>query len=137
VIPLHISFGTLKNPHIEYIIFDVVDMPYPYNTIFGRGLLNTFEAAQHSGYLCLKIPATSGVITIFGSNKEERNIERGFALEHKNMQFLREDLDLAEQSSPRQEPSPEFNKAIEAKGDFTRLALDLEYQAELCALESR
>jgi hypothetical protein len=53
------------------------------------------------------------------------------------MQFLREDLDLAEQSSPRQEPSPEFNKAIEAKGYFTRLALDLEYQAELCALESR
>jgi hypothetical protein len=77
VIPLHISFGTLKNPHIEYIIFDVVDMPYPYNTIFGRGLLNTFEAAQHSGYLCLKIPATIGVITIFGSKRKKETLSVG------------------------------------------------------------
>jgi hypothetical protein len=56
-----------KNPRTEYITFDVVDMPYPYNAIFGRGLLNTFEAALHSTYLCLKILATFGVIFIFGS----------------------------------------------------------------------
>jgi hypothetical protein len=35
VITLPISFSTLKNPHIEHIIFDVVDMPYPYIAIFG------------------------------------------------------------------------------------------------------
>jgi hypothetical protein len=58
VITLPISFGTPKNPHIEYITFDVVDMLYPYNAIFGRGLLNTFEAALHLAYLCLKVPAT-------------------------------------------------------------------------------
>jgi hypothetical protein len=32
-------------------------MSYPYNAIFGRGLLNTFEAALHPLYLCLKILA--------------------------------------------------------------------------------
>jgi hypothetical protein len=55
VITLPVSFGTPKNPRTKYITFDVVDMSYPYNAIFGRGLLNTFEAALHSGYLCLKI----------------------------------------------------------------------------------
>jgi hypothetical protein len=54
-------------------------MHYPYNVIFERGLLNTFEAALHSGYLGLKILATFGVISIFGSQKDARNIEQGFA----------------------------------------------------------
>jgi hypothetical protein len=57
---------TPKNPHTEYISFDVVDMPYPYNTIFVQGLLNTFEAALDSGYLCLKIPTIFGVLSVFG-----------------------------------------------------------------------
>jgi hypothetical protein len=66
-ITLPVSFGTLKNPHTEYITFDVVDMTYSYNDIFRRGLLNTFGATLHSAYLCLKIPATFGVITVFDS----------------------------------------------------------------------
>jgi hypothetical protein len=67
VITLPVSFSTPKNPRTEYITFDVVDMLNSYNTIFGRCLLNTFKAFLHSGYLCLKIPATIGVISIFGS----------------------------------------------------------------------
>jgi hypothetical protein len=46
-ISLHVSFGTLSNAHTEYVTFDVVDMSYPYNAIFGRGFLNTFEAGLH------------------------------------------------------------------------------------------
>jgi hypothetical protein len=38
IITLLVSFGTPKNPRTKYIIFDVVDMLYPYNAIFGRGL---------------------------------------------------------------------------------------------------
>jgi hypothetical protein len=72
-------------------------MIYHYNAIFGWGLLNIFEAALHSAYFCLKVPATFGVITVFGSQKEARNIECGFALGHKNMHFLREDADKPEQ----------------------------------------
>jgi hypothetical protein len=58
VITLPISFGTPKNPRIEYIAFDVVNMLYPYNAIFERGLSNIFKAALHSAYLCLKVLAT-------------------------------------------------------------------------------
>jgi hypothetical protein len=71
VITLPISFGTPKNPCTEYIIFDVIDMLYPYNAIFGRDLLNTFKATLHSRYLCLKVPATFDIITIFSSKKKQ------------------------------------------------------------------
>jgi hypothetical protein len=121
---LPVSFGTPQNPCIEYITFDVVDMLYPYNAIFGRGLLNTFEVVLHSAYLCLKVPATFGIITVFGNQKEARNIKRGFAPGHKNVHFLREDTNHLERPSPKQEISAEFKKVIEAEGDFTRLALD-------------
>jgi hypothetical protein len=60
VIKLPVSFGTPKT-------FDIIDMLYPYNAIFGRGLLNTFEAAMYSAYLSLKVPATFDAITVFGS----------------------------------------------------------------------
>jgi hypothetical protein len=81
-------FGTLSNACTEYITFDVVDMPYPYNAIFGRGLLNTFEAILHSLYLCLKIPATLGVISIHGNQKDARNIEQGFTPGYRNVYCL-------------------------------------------------
>jgi hypothetical protein len=80
---LPVSFGTPKNPRTEFITFDIIDMIYLYNIIFERGLLNTFEAALHSAYLCLKIPATFGVISMFGSQQEARNIEKGFTPGHK------------------------------------------------------
>jgi hypothetical protein len=51
VITFLVSFSTPKKPRTEYITFDVVDMLYPYNAIFKRGLLNTFEATMHSAYL--------------------------------------------------------------------------------------
>jgi hypothetical protein len=77
-----------KNPHMEYITFDVVDILYPYNAIFWRGFLNTFEVVLHLGYLCLKIPATFGVILVFGSQQDVRNIEKGFTPGHINKHFL-------------------------------------------------
>jgi hypothetical protein len=101
MITLPASFGTPKNPRTEYITFDVLDMLYPYNAIFGRGLLNTFEVVLHSAYLCLKVPATFSVITVFGSQKESRNIEHGFVPGHKNVHFLREDANQSELPPPK------------------------------------
>jgi hypothetical protein len=66
-------------------------MSYPYNAIFGRGLLNTFKAALHSLYLCLKLPAATGVITIHGSQKDARNIQQGFTLGQRNMNCLQDE----------------------------------------------
>jgi hypothetical protein len=90
-IPLLVSFGTLQNTRMEYITFDVVDMHYLYNAIFDRGLLNTFEAALHSAYFCLKIPALLGVISIHGNQKDVRNIEQGFAPGHRIINCMQEE----------------------------------------------
>jgi hypothetical protein len=73
-ISLPVSFDSLRNAQTEYVTFDVIDMHYPYNAIFGRGLLNTFEAALHLAYLCLKVPASLGVISVHGSQEDARNI---------------------------------------------------------------
>jgi hypothetical protein len=88
VITFPVSFSTPKNPRTEYTTFDNVDMLYPYNAIFGRDHLKTFETSLHSGYLYLKIPATFSAISIFGSQQKARNIEKGYAPGHKNVHFL-------------------------------------------------
>jgi hypothetical protein len=82
-ISILVSFDNPTNARTEYITFDVVGMSYLYNAIFGRGLLNTFEATLHSLYLCLKVPAALGVISIHDNQKEARNIEQGFTPSHK------------------------------------------------------
>jgi hypothetical protein len=87
-ISLPVSFGSFHNARTEYIMFDVVDMNYPYNAIFGRGLLNTFEVALHSVYICIKVPAALGVILVHGSQKDARNIEQGFTLGHRKVNCL-------------------------------------------------
>jgi hypothetical protein len=69
----------------------VVDMHYPYNTIFSRGLLNAFKATLYSAYLCLKVLAPWGVISIHGSQKDARNIEQGFTPGDKNVNCLHEE----------------------------------------------
>jgi hypothetical protein len=53
---LQVSFGTVQNARTEYLSFDVVEMYYTYNGIFGRGFLNKFEAIIHQAYMCVKIP---------------------------------------------------------------------------------
>jgi hypothetical protein len=90
-ISLLVSFSSLANARTEYITFNVVDMSYLYNVIFGRGLLNTFEAALHSLYLCLKVPAALRVISIHDNKKEARNIEQGFILGHRNVNCLQDE----------------------------------------------
>ena len=84
-VSLLVSFGDSGNAKIEYTTFDVVDLHYPYNAIFGRGFLNKFNAAIHMGYLCMKIPALHGVITVHGSQKEARNIKRAIYKSFRNI----------------------------------------------------
>jgi hypothetical protein len=61
---LPVSFRIVQNVRTEYLSFDVVEMYYSYNGILGRGFLKKFEVVIHQAYLCMKIPATLGVITI-------------------------------------------------------------------------
>nr|ABB47092.1 retrotransposon protein, putative, Ty3-gypsy subclass [Oryza sativa Japonica Group] len=63
---LLIAFGSGDNRREEQILFDVVDIPYNYNAIFGRATLNKFEAISHHNYLKLKMPGPTGVIVVKG-----------------------------------------------------------------------
>jgi hypothetical protein len=50
-ISLPVSFGDQENARTEYVTFNIVDLYYPYNAIFGRGFANKFNMALHMGYL--------------------------------------------------------------------------------------
>ncbi|XP_066160631.1 uncharacterized protein [Oryza sativa Japonica Group] len=63
---LLIAFGSGENRREEQILFDVVDIPYNYNAIFGRATLNKFEAICHHNYLKLKMPGPTWVIVVKG-----------------------------------------------------------------------
>jgi len=90
-IALPVSFEDTSNPRTEHVTFDVVEMNYPYLAIFGRGLINKFEAVVHQLYLCMKIPAAKGVITVRGNQQLARDIERGIAPGQRNLHVLEAD----------------------------------------------
>jgi hypothetical protein len=73
-VSLCVSFGDLDNARIETLIFDVVDIYHPYLAIFSRGFMNKFEVVIRQQFLCMKILAPIGVITIFDDKQEARNI---------------------------------------------------------------
>ena len=63
-ISLPVTFGDQKNFHTETIIFDIADMPLPYNGILGRPDLAKFMAISYFAYNMMKMPAPWGVLTV-------------------------------------------------------------------------
>ena len=63
-------FGGELNYRTENIVFDMVDLPLPYNGILGRPALAKFMAASHYAYNTLKMPGPLGVITIPSDEKD-------------------------------------------------------------------
>jgi hypothetical protein len=74
-ITMPMAFGFVHNTRTEHVVFDIVDMEYPYNAIIGRGTLNAFKAILHPAYLCMKIPSEQGHIAIHGSQEAARKAE--------------------------------------------------------------
>ena len=76
---LPFTFGTRDNYCTELIDFDVVHIRLIYNAILGYPALAKFMAVTHHGYNVLKMPGSSGVITV---PCEERDVvcslERAF-----------------------------------------------------------
>jgi hypothetical protein len=46
------------------VTFDVAEIPLPYNSLLGRSTLAQFMVVAHYAYNMIKIPASSGVLTI-------------------------------------------------------------------------
>jgi hypothetical protein len=84
-ISLAIYFRGQENARTEYVTFNVVDLYYPYNAIIGRGFANKFNIAVHMGYLCMKMLALHGIIIVYSSQKEARNIERSIYKSQRNI----------------------------------------------------
>jgi hypothetical protein len=101
-------------------------MHYLYNIIFRRGLLNIFEAALHSRYLCFKVPTTFRIISVFDSQKDAENIDQCFAPDHKNVHFIREEPEQYQQQAYLIDPrtSAESKQAIEAHGETKKILVD-------------
>jgi hypothetical protein len=74
-ITMPITFGYVQNTRIEHVVFDIVDMEYPYNAIIGRWTRNAFEAILHPTYLCMNIPSDQGPIAVHGSQEAARRAE--------------------------------------------------------------
>ena len=68
-IMLHVTFGGELIYQTKRVVFDVVDLPLPYNGILGRPALAKFMAASNYAYNTLKMPGPLGVITIPSDEK--------------------------------------------------------------------
>jgi hypothetical protein len=74
-IMMSVTFDFIHNTRTEHVVFDIVDMEYPYNAIIGRGTLNVFKVILHPAYLCMKIPSEQGPIAVHGSQEAARKAE--------------------------------------------------------------
>jgi hypothetical protein len=121
-IALPVSFGDLDNARTETLTFDVVDMYHPYLAIFDRGFINKFDAIIRQQFLCMKISAPKGVITIFGDQQEARNIEKGHTPGRTNMHHLNSG---EERKEPYVEAKRDKEKIeIATDGETKKLYLD-------------
>ena len=110
-IAMSITFDYVHNTRTEHVVFDIVDMEYPYNAIIGGGTMNTFEAILHPAYLCMKIPSDQGPIAMHGSQETARRAEGNCtdskaihnideAKAHQQFKHKREKAALADQPKP-------------------------------------
>jgi hypothetical protein len=71
---MNASLRTGAGMRTEMMTFDVVDIPYAYKAIFGRGIIK-FAAVIHMPFLCMKIPTSYGILTIYGYQEDAHNRE--------------------------------------------------------------
>jgi hypothetical protein len=79
-ITMPITFGYVHSTRTEQVVFDIVDMDYPYNAIICRETLNAFKAILHPAYLCMKISSDQGSCRCAwksrGCQKDRRELDR-------------------------------------------------------------
>ncbi len=65
-IRLPVTFGTYDNFRTELVDFDIAPIGLAYNAILGYPALAQFMAAMHPAYNLMKMPGSSGVLTVHG-----------------------------------------------------------------------
>ena len=112
-ITLPVTFGDQSNSRTEHITFDVVDMLYNYNAIFGRGVTNIFTAILHPGYLCMKLPSARGVIVVYGNQDLSRVAKEISTPGQKNVHNLGKENPKVKTPSPNEPEQQVKAKPVE------------------------
>jgi hypothetical protein len=66
---LPVTFGSRDNFRTECVLFDVAELPLPYNAILGRPALAKFMMAVHYAYLTVKMPGPAGSISVVADSR--------------------------------------------------------------------
>src|ERR1043165_3484935 len=93
VIELKVLFGSRRNFAKHVLEFEVLDGQSQYHAILGRPAFAQFMAVPHYAYLKLKMPRSSGVLTVNGSFIKSDQCDRDF---HKISDTLGADQELRE-----------------------------------------
>jgi hypothetical protein len=72
---LSVTFGDASNYRTETLAFEVVDFFGPYHIILGRPCYVKFMAIPNYGYLKLKIPRPTRVITVEAKTQRAMDCE--------------------------------------------------------------
>ena len=64
------TFGTHDNFRTELVDFNIAPIGLPYNIILGYLALAQFMAATHPAYNLMKMPESSGALTVAGDSKD-------------------------------------------------------------------
>ena len=67
---LPVTFGTHQNYRTETLDFEVARVSLPYNVILGYPALAKFMAATHHAYNLVKMPGSSGTLTVHGDIRD-------------------------------------------------------------------
>ena len=78
IIELEVVFGNRRNFARHILEFEVLDWQSQYHAILGRPAFAQFMAVPHYAYLKLKMPGSSGVLTINGSFIKSDQCDRDF-----------------------------------------------------------
>ena len=70
------TFGTCHNFRTELIDFDIAPIGLPYNAILGYPALARFMAATHPAYNLMKMPGSSGALTVSGDTRDALQVLR-------------------------------------------------------------
>ena len=67
---LPVTFGGELNHRTKKIVFDIANIPLPYNGILGRPALAKFMVPSHYAYNTLKMPGPMSIITVPSGRKD-------------------------------------------------------------------
>jgi hypothetical protein len=75
-IEMDVSSGTGALMRTKMVTFHVVDISYAYKAIFDRGIINKFAVVIHMPFLCMEIPTSNDILTIYGRRGNRRRRKR-------------------------------------------------------------